>query len=508
MSIITRFASRYNALDFAYGGSQSVAPWAIQIGQGNTVTGSTTIQAITNYTVDQGSNVVNPLNTNAPIIVGTGANAETVTPTSVGSPTGSAGPGVNNTSISVTATFANLHGPNEPISSGTYGLQEAINIAAANGGGEVVVTPAWFAAGGTKTIIQAAIQPNNNVNANISGTPAAVVKIVDTLNLTTWTYGPKSNTVVSAPSAATSSTVASLTTTGTWTATTIHVLFTYVTADGGETLASSDYSFTATASKAIGGSGPAASTGAVGYRVYMGTNATSACYLTPVTSANGTVIQCGPIAAFQIGTNFSVATANVAAPLIPNVSNAFPCGYEPTSSLALQQSFASVQGPFAVTGVVTAGTAVEWGKVQLPTGFLNAVNRAFRITLQGIYTPVSTATVIITVAMGSVYTGTETTLYTVTTPASSGTTASNINCDIVGRVATSGATGTIEVHGYNIIGLATGTSELGAASLDVAQTASSAIDLTAQDYIRVTINSGTANLTQSQLRTMIVEIIG
>lgn len=504
MSLITRFASRYNALDFFYGGSATASPAAVQVGSGNAVTGATSITALTSYDVDQGSNVFNPFNVNAPIIVGIGANAETVTPTAVGTPS-NAGYAPNNAAITLTATFNNIHGPQEPIASGSCGLQEAINIASANGGGEVVVTPAWYQAGGTAAMIAAAVQPSTA--GNPAGT-AAVVKIIDTLNLTTFVYGPKSVTVVAAPSAATSSTIGSLTTAGTWTASTFHVLFTYVTADGGETLASSDYSFTATANKAIGGTGPAAATNAVGYRVYIGANATTTCYLVPVTSANGTVIQCGPLAAFEIGTSVSIAAITTAAALPPLVqSNAFPCGYEPIASLNMGQSFATVQGPFAVTGVLTAGTAIEWGKVQFPVGFFNNVNRTFRLTLQGIYTPVSTAALIISVTIGSVYTGTETTIYTVTTPGSTGTTASNIVVEVIGSVATAGATATIEAHGYNIIGLATGTAGLGAASLDTAQSVSSAVDLTQQDYMRVLINSSTANLTQSQLRRMILEVL-
>ena len=70
MSIVTRFASIYNALDFFYGGPVGVSPAAIQVGSGNSATGSQSISAITYYDVDQGSNLFNPFNTNAPIIVG------------------------------------------------------------------------------------------------------------------------------------------------------------------------------------------------------------------------------------------------------------------------------------------------------------------------------------------------------------------------------------------------------------------------------------------------------
>jgi hypothetical protein len=505
MSLTPAFAGNYSALEYWFGGPMPYCPPAIEILQGNTATGAGTIIVSANFTVTQASTVFSPFVVGQSIQVGLGSALETVTITSVGAAS-LVGSNPSAYSITIGATFAQVHGYGDPVSSVTFGLQEAINICNGNGGGIVTVTPTWFTNGGTSAIIQAAVVPV----ATVTSTGATgIVRIVDLQDLTTWTYSPKSVTVVSAPVAATSGTVASLVgVTGTWTAITIHVLFTYVTADGGESLASPDFSFTATVNLAIGGTGPAAATNAVGFRVYMGTNATTACYLSPVTAANGTPIQCGPIAAFKIGTSFSVATANVAAALPPLVqSTSFPIGFQPVTGVSLQQAFSAMQGPFAATSTVTAGTAIEWAKVQLPTGYLNFIGRTLRLTITGNYTPVSTATVIITVAIGSVYTGTETTIYTVTTPASSGTTNSVIETTLLFRVSVVGTTGKVRCHGFNIIGLATGTAGLGAASLDGTTADSSTVDLTQQDYIRVTINSGTANLTTSQCDMFLVETL-
>jgi len=282
-----------------------------------------------------------------------------------------------------------------------------------------------------------------------------------------------------------------------------------VTADGGETLTSADYTFTSVVNLAIGGTGPAAATGAVGYRVYLSTVGGSVDYLVPVTSANGTVITCGPVSAFQIGTSFLVATPVTSAlALIPSQSTAFGSVQPmPFASPNMAQTFQTVSGPFAVTGVVTAGTALEWGKVQLPAGFLNQVNRTVRIKLFGYYTPVSTAALILNVAVQSVYGTTSTTVFTVQTPASSGTSAANINGEIFLSTAATGATGTIECHGTLLYGGATGTAGLLVAAGDSVQAVSSAVDLTKQDAIVITINSATANLTQSQLRKLIVEVL-
>jgi hypothetical protein len=505
MSIVSSFAGRYSALDYAYGiiGPSEGGPGgpSLQIGTGNGSTGASSIVLVSSITNTTGGNIQIPVSTNTPITIGIGSNAETVTPTAVSQGNlGSAGPGI--TSATISATFANLHGPQEPVTSGTFGLQEAINVANVNGGGVVVVTARWYSLGGTVAIIQAATLPTNGtvIIEDVSNGATSPIR---------WGTSPNSLTVVSAPSAATSSTVASQPgVTGTWTAITIHCLFTYVTADGGETLASSDYSFTATASVAIGGSGPAAATGAVGYKVYLGANATTTCYQAPVIAANGTVIQCGPVAAFKIGTPFSVATATTSAGnLIPVQSGAFPTGPQPIASPSMYQPFATVYPPFAVTGGVTAGTAVEIGRVNLPTGFLNYVNRTLRLKLIGYFTPVSTATLILSVLLESVYGTTTTTLFTVTTPATSGTAHSTFILDVVLQTASTGATGTIEAHGLlNYVG-ATATASAALSAVDNVIAVSAAADLTKQDVLSFQINSGTANLTQSQLRTTIVEVL-
>lgn len=504
MSLITRFAGQYNALSFNYGGNNTGAPDAIDVLQGNPNTGAGTVFVAASFTVDQGANAISPFVVGQTIQIGRGAALETVTLTGVGKPV-LVGPEPSAYSISLSATFSFVHGYGDPVFSATYGLQEAIDVAAAAGGGKVIVDAAWYTAGGTVAMIQAALVP---LFTPTSSGATGQVTVVDIQSATTWSFAPNSVTVISAPVAATSATVASqVGVVGTWTAITEHVLFTYVTADGGESLASPDYSFTATVSLAIGGSGPAASTGAVGYRVYIGANATTTCYLVPAIAANGTLIQCGPIVAFKIGTPFSVATATVASALIPVVSTAFPVGFTPSTSPSTTQAMATVSGPFAVTGVVSFGTAIELGKAQLPTGFLNFVNRTLRITLQGIFTPVSTATLIVSAAVGSVYTGTETTVFTTTSAATTGTTAADFQTVMILRTAATGATGTIECHGTTVAASTTGTANIAAINIDSSQAASSAIDLTKQDYIRFLINSGTANLTQSQLRTLVIEVL-
>lgn len=161
---LSRFAGLYNALDFFYGGTSSpndTAPGPLQVGTGSYASGAQTlILAWGQTTLADGTNL-SPLDTNAPITIGSGPNQETVTPSAVSV----ADPTVYNQST-VTATFTYAHGTGDLITSGTYGLQEALNAAAANGGGTVIVDAAWFNAGGTTGIINAATIPSGTAILN------------------------------------------------------------------------------------------------------------------------------------------------------------------------------------------------------------------------------------------------------------------------------------------------------------------------------------------------------
>lgn len=152
------FAGRYNAVDFAYGvstGSQGTAPGALRVQVGNAAAGAAAITLDFGQAATFDGRTFTPPATTAPILVGSGANQETVTPSAV----------TNNTpaiygSCQVTATFSNAHGNGDPVASATVGLQEAINYANGLGGGIVVIDPRWVAAGGTQAIVNAATLPS------------------------------------------------------------------------------------------------------------------------------------------------------------------------------------------------------------------------------------------------------------------------------------------------------------------------------------------------------------
>ena len=138
----SRVAGRFVA--FNYGG------WSIPLYTVPSGTGSKTFAPLYDTVqLPDGRRFV-PFATNASLYVGT----ELVTITAVGT-----GCVPNNTVAGgcvLTATFSNTHTNADRLSSGTFGLQEALNDASASGGGTVVVDSAWGAGGGTTALIAAA----------------------------------------------------------------------------------------------------------------------------------------------------------------------------------------------------------------------------------------------------------------------------------------------------------------------------------------------------------------
>ena len=500
----TRFSGTYNAFSYFYGGPGSTTPGALRITTGNTAAGSASVTlALGQTTLSDGTNL-SPLNINAPITVGDGSNAETVTPSAVSVST----PGIYNSST-VTATFSNIHG-GDSISSGTCGLQEAINAAAAAGGGTVVIDGDWWANGGTLAIVQAAVVPQI-AQASLA-TPtvplAASVRIFDQTTLQYYEYKGNSVSLLAAPSIPLITQVASTSTTGTWTAVTTYVKFVYVNAIGGLSAASSEYSFTATVGKAIGGTGPIAATGAVGYLVFIGTT-TNVNYQVAVTTSSGTPIRCGAFSAFKIGTSFSsVAITTSATALPPTLASASATlAMQPISAPNMIQPFQTVYPPFAAVATVTAGTASEVARFDTPTAFLDQIGRCIRITAWFSFTPGSTATLIPLLKIQSVYGTTTTTVWTVTTAATSGTTQSNGKIVIELVTAATGASGTLEAHGLMNYQSATGSAPAMLAVGDSVTAASGAINLAGQNTFVLQMNSGTANLTDVRVRSLIVEVL-
>ena len=144
--------SVYNATVYAY---------TTQVTQANSATGSSSLLANPTGFV-QGIPFL-PYNTNASITINrNAATAETITPSALTAcyP--------NSLTCTLSATFTFKHVAGESIQSGTFGLQEAINVAAAAGSGTVLIDASWRGPTGNALITSAhgstnvLIQDNRN----------------------------------------------------------------------------------------------------------------------------------------------------------------------------------------------------------------------------------------------------------------------------------------------------------------------------------------------------------
>jgi hypothetical protein len=116
----------YNAVAFNYNIQTTSGP---NVSGAGTITCKAPLPATSN-----GLPII--INTSCPITIGGDSNIETVTPTAVSYDQFG--------NVNITATFANAHGVGEPVTSASFGLQEAASLANSRGGGLVALTPAWF----------------------------------------------------------------------------------------------------------------------------------------------------------------------------------------------------------------------------------------------------------------------------------------------------------------------------------------------------------------------------
>jgi hypothetical protein len=343
-----------------------------------------------------------------PITVGAGTTKETVTPTAasgcyVGAPQGS---------CSITATFANAHGQGELVTSGSAGIQEAINDAAFFGGGLVTVDgSANFYLGGSASVTAAIV----------AALPMPSVAIEDTRSYAVqyWTVQPSASTILAAPAVLTNTTVTNSTTpAGLYTNANAYVLcVTYVDVLGQEGQCSPTFSQTPTAAtgNSFSVAAPVAATGAVGYRVYISlTNGTyTLSYLVPLVTqptvvgaypvANGvctltTIELTTPACAVantsygQLGSAATVTALTLStSPIIPQITIASsttvyvpdPGGrqsyaYAPGMHLGTPGLPASTLAFTITTGALTIVPNVV-GTINVPPGFMNQVGRTIEV---------------------------------------------------------------------------------------------------------------------------------
>ena len=505
------FAGRYEAIDYGYG-APGVLPGPLRIITGSTLTSSTyTVTLATGRVVTADGTVLFPITTNTPLLVGTSGNQETVTPTAVSGCNYDSGYG----GCSVTAAFTYAHGNGDAVISGTFGLQEAINYAAGAGGWGALVNidSKWTAAGGTAAMIALV-------------TPTSLVAIEDTraAPFQFWAMEPNTLTSLAVPATQTTSTV-------TWTGSGLgtrngsyYVCVTYVDMLGGEGPCSLTSAALASGTNFIMNvASPAASTGAVGYRVYAGTAYASA-YLLPITSTTCTLSnKVVTVAACAIGSAYVQPTLFVTttqlrpqpqSSLTVNVNQPLPQGhttfaYQP---VILPFPFQVNFGPFPAYGALSAGQIAILGTAQLPPGFLNVIGRAIRVTGKVALTTLNTATLpYITLSLG--WAGGDTAGLPVSVcalvPAAAGATATaneSFSCTLTTNAVGTTAVGSIMTNGWENTVAATGGAILGG-TIDTGTAAIGSLGLFSQDSLNVIYTSTTNATGGEQLLALNIEVL-
>ena len=352
-----------------------------------------------------------------PIYVGAGTTRELVTPTAVsgcyvGAPQGS---------CSITATFSNAHGQGELVTSGSFGIQEAINDAGFFGGGVVSVDSSEnFYAGGAQTIT----------------TAMAAAIVVAGVSLEDDRYGPPTYwnalagaTTLAAPTTLTAVTaLPSATPVGAYGTGTYHLCIAYVDIYGQEGPCSADFSEAGLATGSFIFSPPAASAGAVGYTVYISLTggtyqlayevplvtqptvvgappvANGVCILTTVETvtpacavANTTYNQSGTTATVTaITVNTSpidpqVTTVSTTSVYVPNAGGRTTYSYAPSAS-AGAQLLPSSWLPFTISAADATTVPSVIGTINVPAQYMNVVGKTLRVCGEGT-TTASTATI-------------------------------------------------------------------------------------------------------------------
>lgn len=414
------------------------------------------------------------------------------------------------------------------LQSGTAGLQEAIFTQMQTSPVfDVILDKNWYQS------IAALPGPPNPATVIAAITGNVNVGIVDTTTLpwTSYRWNGTNYVAVSAPgsvaftsvtsvsaptalstAALTNGIITTATTGGTIPASSTYRLgVTYVTASGGETTISTESASTATiatgsgtATNTISVTSPAAATGAVGYRLYMtaasGSTLTEILY-TPTCTAS--TLQTTLPGVCAIGSTATITAIITGTATVPAISNAF---ITPSASTSPLQSVPGSFPPFANIGVVAAAGTGTIGAINLPAGFLNSLGRTVQICGTGYATTNSTpGTLTLATKLFSVPGVTSITPFTAVSGTTTASAVVSYTFCTTWTTTATGATGTVEAHGwvdYNLAGTAVATG-----AMDLIIAASSTVDLTKQDQIDVTLAAATTATTATQLRQLTVQVI-
>lgn len=396
-SQLSRVAGRFIASNYNYrGGSVATAP---------TTTGAGTITLVSGLVTTADGHSFNPYSTLAPIVVG----SETVTPTTVS--------GCGNTTAgacSITATFVSLHGQGEPVTSGTFGLNEAIieahNSASGPFGSLVTVGPEF---GGTDATLSASIAVFSDIS--IEDTRYALPQVWSLVGNATAIATPTTLIAATAGFGVNGAT----STGGTYTGSNTYITcISYVDIMGQEGPCSATFTIATSgvaATNQIGYTAPAASTGAVGYTIYITLNggaynlsykvplvtqptvsgvypaANGVCTLTNVETVtpacaltNTTYGQTGVgavVSALTLNTspiNPEATVISTTSVYVPNPGGRTAYVYSPGSHVATL-ALPATSLPFTISAAAATTVPAVIGTINIQPGFMNYVGRTIEI---------------------------------------------------------------------------------------------------------------------------------
>jgi hypothetical protein len=488
------------------------ANWAAvaQVYTGNATTGSSTITVRGGYIVLTDGRQIVPFAVGVPFVIND-ANPELVTPTAVSGCYKSQGMNQDGVLVTctVTASFTYVHGAYAGLTSATGGVAEAVSDAFSKGGGVVVLDDAWVlntsctSCYASKAAMLAALLPYSTVVIEDTSEPG-----------TTQFYAarPTGTTPLAAGSA-----LVLTAATGSLTSGTYYAKYEYVDINGQLGKSSTESAHTGTIT-GFTAPAPAASTGAVGYVVFITSNggAVKTEIQLPVTSANCTLTKletvipaCAVTNALYGQTGSAFSTASSATPSgtayafgNTNLTAANDTGYTGSSTTAAYVPVTSNTAYLPFSPVITGGATAaasnstyEIASYNLSAGILNAQDREWELCLGGhMLLAANSETLQLNIAYGP-YDNSDVVVWTITTGAYSTTNEGVFHGCVELTTLTTGALGSTSGHGAfqtNLAGGATVTTYTeGALGSNTATGIATSLLLSTQQQLRVEAVIGT-----------------
>lgn len=241
-----------------------------------------------------------------------------------------------------------------------------------------------------------------------------------------------------------------------------------------------------------------------GYRTYLSANggaSLSEIFYAPASAGCTQSTLIPNIVACGLTSNSAITaiiTGTAAVPIAGGTATA--TGLVASNVVPMRPVIQNAWGPFPA--LATISTAQQAAMVELPAGFFNRLTQKYLVCFDAIELPLATAVPTYTLTLSPNFTVSP---VTIVSYVYGGTALTNVNqninsCTTINTAAT-GTSGTLEVHGTFAQAIAS-TGINGANQQDGNQAASSALDLTKQQTLAITVACATANCTSFQVRDL------